>query len=513
MSTFLGFLKPSPMMAYLVQMAIRLVHLHRVLKPTGSLYLHCDPTASHYLKMVLDAIFGATNFLNEITWKRSSAHSDTKQGMRRCGRIRDILLVYTKSTAYTWNPQYTPYSEQYLKSEYRHVMPDGRHYKETDCTAAKPGGQTDYDWRVKRMQERGAKWEADLDNEYQEPKAGVEYKAVQPYSGRYWAYSKENMIAFARAGYLIHRSTGMPRIVHFSDELPGVSIQDLWDDIPPVSGKQDMGYPTQKPIALLHRVISASSNPGDVIMDPFCGCGTTIDAVETLNREHPDEPPRKWIGIDITHLSINLIKHRLTRFSPPPEYDVWGEPQSVSGARALAEHERFQFQCWALGLIGARPVGGKPKKGADRGIDGVRFFQDEQKKGVWIAKKMLVQVKSGKVKSPDIRDFVGTMSREQAELGVFLTLEKSTKPMRTEAASAGTYLSPYDGQPYPCVQILTIEQLLKDPHRPNPACLQLPGGAGGPSITMPQAPKHRRKTARQTTIDFDTATDKDDSDA
>ncbi|MBN2583309.1 MAG: restriction endonuclease [Planctomycetes bacterium] len=512
MRTFMDFLRPSPMMAYLVQMAIRLVHLRRVLKPTGSLYLHCDPTASHYLKIVLDGIFGATNFLNEITWKRSSAHSDTKQGMRRCGRIRDILLVYTKSQDYTWNPQYTAYSDDYLQTEYRHVMADGRHYKETDCTAAKPGGDTEYEWRVKRPARKGVGWEADLANEYLKPKAGVEYKGVLPYRGRYWAYSKENMAAFARAGNLIHRSTGMPRIVHFADEMPGVSIQDLWDDIPPVSGNQDMGYPTQKPIALLHRVISASSNPGDVVLDPFCGCGTTIDAVETLNREHPDQPPRKWIGIDVTHLSINLIKHRLTRFSPPPEYDVQGEPASVAGAAALAGQDPYQFQFWALGLVGARPSGGKPKKGADRGIDGVRFFQDEQRRGVWVAKKMLVQVKSGHVKAGDVRDLVGTMSREQSELAVFVTLEEPTQPMRTEAASAGLYTSPYDNQSYPRVQILTVEQLLADPHRPNPSCLQIPGGPGGPNVTLPEAPKHRRKGTHQHAMDFDSPSDDSDDD-
>ncbi len=226
MKTFMNFLKASPMMAYLVQMGIRLVHMHRVLKSTGSLYLHCDPTASHYLKLVLDAIFGPRQLINEIIWKRSSAHSDTKQGMRRCGRIHDVILAYAKGAQYTWNPQYTLYSNGYLSSEYRHEAKDGRLYKETDLTAARPGGDTEYEWRVKRSTGRNRRWEADLSDEFKTPKKGFEYKGVRPYAGRYWAYSKENLIAFANAGHLIHRETGMPRLIQYVDEMPGVSIQE-----------------------------------------------------------------------------------------------------------------------------------------------------------------------------------------------------------------------------------------------------------------------------------------------
>ncbi|MBN1942092.1 MAG: restriction endonuclease [Phycisphaerae bacterium] len=501
MKTFMNFLKPSPMLAYLVQMAIRLVHMHRVLKSTGSLYLHCDPTASHYLKLVLDAIFGAKNFQNEIVWKRSSAHSDTKQGMRRCGRIHDVILFYAKSSAYTWNVQYSAYTDEYRESEYRHSHTNGRGYKETDPTAAKPGGETEYEWRVKRRKKKASRWEADLEDEFNNPKPNFEYKGVRPYQGRYWAYSKANMAKFAREGLLIHRETGMPRIIQFLDDMPGVPIQDMWQDIPPAIGREKMGYPTQKPLELLKRIVLASSNPGDVVMDPFCGCGTTIDAVETINREMKSTgskpvPPRTWIGIDITHLSINLIKHRLTRFSPLPEYDVLGEPESASGAEALFQEDPFQFQYWALGLVGARPHGVGKKKGADKGIDGVRYFQDEQQKGAWLTKTMLVQVKGGHTGAKDIRDFVGTLTREKAEMGVFLTLQPSTKPMRTEAASAGMYHSAWDNQEYPRVQILTVEELIKDPHCPNPACLQLPR-SGGSQHTLPEAPKHRKKSPKQ----------------
>jgi hypothetical protein len=262
-----------------------------------------------------------------------------------------------------------------------------------------------------------------------------------------------------------------------------------------------MGYPTQKPLELLKRIISTSSNPGDVVFDPFCGCGTTIDAVETINREHPELPPRRWVGIDVTHLSINLIKHRLTRFVPPPVYEVHGEPVSLSGAEALAQQDAYQFQFWALGLIGARPIGERKKKGSDRGIDGVRYFQDEQKAGAWLSKKMLVQVKSGHVKSGDIRDFVGTLAREQAEMGVFLTLEEPSAPMKSEAATAGMYLSPWDQKNYPKVQILTIEELLADPYRPNPRCLSIPGGASS-QHTLPEAPKHKGKGSKQMGLEY-----------
>jgi DNA modification methylase len=501
--TFMAFLKPSPMSAYLVQMAVRLVQMHRVLKCTGSLYLHCDPTASHYLKLILDAIFGPKNFINEIVWKRSSAHSDTRQGMRRCGRVHDVILFYAKSANYTWNTQFAAYTDDYTESEYRHVFTNGRGYKETDVTAAKPGGDTEYEWHVKRQRGKGARWEADLKEEHANPKPGFEYKAVRPYRGRYWAYSKANMETFAREGRLVHRETGMPRLIQFLDDMPGVPAQDMWQDIPPAIGKQDMGYPTQKPLDLLLRIVSESSNPGDVVLDPFCGCGTTIDAVETLNRENPDKPPRLWVGIDVAPIAMNLIKSRLaTRFKPLPVFVVLGEPTTAAGAAALAAQDPHDFQTWALGLVGARPAGGKPKKGADKGIDGIRFFQDEQKGGVWVSKKMLVQVKSGHVKAGDVRDLVGTITREAAEMGVFITLEPSTQPMRTEAAAAGTYLSPYDKQAYPKIQILTIEEILKDPHRPNPRCLQIPGGAGGPNVTLPQAPRHKSKRVRQQDMDF-----------
>ena len=298
-----GLSHGKPMQSYLCMMAVRLLEMRRVMKDTASIYLHCDPTASHYLKLLMDAVFGSTSFFNEMTWKRSSAHSDTRQGMRRAGRIRDVVLVYSKTQDYVWNPQYMPYDDDYLQAEYRHVAPDGRRYKETDVTAAKPGGDTEYDWRVKRPASQRARWSADLTDEYLAPRDGWEYRAVSPYRGRYWAYSKSNLIAFWNEGRLIHRETGMPRMMQFADDMPGIPLQDLWDDIPPVLGKERIGYPTQKPLALLERIIRASSNEGDVVLDPFCGCATACVAAENLGR--------RWIGIDISPKAVELVNLRL----------------------------------------------------------------------------------------------------------------------------------------------------------------------------------------------------------
>lgn len=438
----------TDLLAYLAMMASRLVQLYRVLKSTGSLYLHCDPTASHYLKMLLDAVFGPKRFLNEITWKRSSAHSDSKQGMRRCGKIHDVILLYSKTKEYTWNTLYTPYTPEYLESEYRHVDERGRRYKETDLTAAKPGGETDYEWRVRRPVSQGKKkhrWQADLADEWHVPNASWEYRGVKPYNGRYWAYSKANLIQFAREGNLIHRETGMPRLVQYADQMPGISLQDVWDDIPPASGDEDLGYPTQKPAELLERIVLSSSEPGDRVLDPFCGCGTTIAAAQKLGRE--------WTGIDITHLAIGLIKSRLhDTYGDDVKYDVIGEPTTVEGAEELARSDPYQFQWWALGLVGARRA--EEKKGADRGIDGKLYFHDGSAK----TKQIVLSVKAGRLHANYLRDLEGVRNREKAEIGALISFDEPTKPMRKEAASAGFYTSPWGK--HPRLQLLTVADLL-----------------------------------------------------
>jgi len=482
-----GFIGENQMMAYLVMMAARLVELHRVLKPTGSLYLHCDPTASHYLKILLDTTFGARNFRTEIVWKRSAAHSDTKQGRKQHGRLHDVVLFYTKTDQWTWNPVYTPYSKEYVEEFYRYVdAANGRRFRVDNSTAAKPGGDTSYEWRVKRPAGSDNPWQADIEHEYERPEPGWEYKGTPPYKGRYWAYSQANMIEFAKAGRLYHSSSGVPCYKRYLDEMPGVPLQDIWDDIAPVLGKQDLGYPTQKPLALLERIIQASSNPGDVVLDPFCGCGTAVAAAEKLGR--------KWIGIDVTHLAIALMRYRLDSMFPGIKYDVIGEPEDIGAARQLAHDDRYQFQWWACSLIQAKPLGGQEgsktgKKGSDKGIDGVITFLDDN---TGKPKQVMVQVKSGHVKSGDVRDLIGVLDREKAAMGVFVTLEPPTPDMLTEAVKAGKYHSPGWNQDYRRVQILTIEELLQGRQVHMPPTAQ----------TFKQAPKAERAKEGQEGFGF-----------
>lgn len=418
----------SQMGAYLVMMAIRLVELHRVLKPTGSLYLHCDPTASHYLKIVLDAIFGPEHYRNEIIWKRTSARSDS----HRWNSIHDVILFYSKSNTYTWHTQFTAYEESYTEKFYRHVEPGtGRRYASDNLTADGT-----------RNGSSGESWH------------GIDVRA----KGIHWKYTIEKLEELDKIGRIIWpaKEGGVPRYKRYLDEMSGVAIQSIMTDVLPLSAAsaERLGYPTQKPLALLERIISASSNPGDVILDPFCGCGTAVAAAQQLGRQ--------WIGIDITHLSIALQKYRLEQMYPGITFAVIGEPEDLGAARQLGSDDRYQFQWWALSLVRARPLGGESgsktgKKGNDKGIDGIINFIDDT---TGKPKRVLVQVKSGKVKSGDIRDLVGTVQRENAQIGIFVTLEEPSRDMLTEATSAGFYRSPGWGQNYPKLQILTIAQLL-----------------------------------------------------
>lgn len=290
------------MAAFLCWLGVRLMEMRRVLRADGSLYLHCDPTASHYIKALLDGIFGVENFLSEIVWKRTSAHSDTKQGRRLHGHIHDVLLCYKKGNEWTWNPVYTDYDSDYVEDFYKFTEEDtGRRYRKGDLTAAKVGGDTSYEWRVKRP--AGGEWKADLDDEWSEPKEGWEYRGVPPYRGRYWAFSHENMRELEREGRLVYARTGMPQYKRYLDEMPGVALQDIWTDIRPAPRRERTGYPTQKPIALYERIIEASSNPGDVVLDPFAGCATTPIAAERLGRQ--------WVGMDIWDEAYRTVLTRL----------------------------------------------------------------------------------------------------------------------------------------------------------------------------------------------------------
>jgi DNA modification methylase len=428
----------NQMMAYLVEMAVRLVELHRVLKPTGSLYLHCDPTASHYLKLVLDAIFGPDRFVNEIVWKRQTAHSDAAQGAKHFGRLQDVLLLYAKGSSYFWSQPYRPYDQDYVDDFYRYTDEEGRRYRLSDITA--PGGASP-----------------------QKRNPFYEFLGVK----RYWRFSQTRMQELYEQGRIVQSKPGnVPAQKRYLDEMPGMPIGTWWDDIKPVQaqGSERLGYPTQKPLALLERIVEASSRTGDVVLDPFCGCGTALVAAEKLGR--------KWIGIDITYLSIAVMKARLNDHFKV-EAPIIGQPTEVEGARRLAQGEdgRYQFQWWALNLIDARPLGGTEKKGADRGIDGRITFSVGPKGEMGQA---LVSVKSGGVNSGMIRDLKGTLEREGAEIGLFITLEEPSKPMLVEAATAGVYTSPMDGRDYPRIQILSIRELLEEHKKPMLPLLLMP---------------------------------------
>ncbi len=412
-----SFLKENDMMAYLTMMAVRLLELHRVLKPTGCLYLHCDPTAGHYLKLVLDGIFGIQNFINEISWKRTGAHSDAKQGSAHYGRIHDLIFFYSKAPGFKWLPLWKPHNEDYVSSHYTNIDANGRKFRWDNITG--PGGAA----------------------------KGNPYYDVLGVMG-HWRYSKERMAKLIADGYVAIPPSGKkPALKRYLDDQQGSPITDFWDDISPLNSQaqERLGYPTQKPLVLLERIIEASSSEGDVVLDPFCGCGTTIHAAQKLRR--------RWIGIDVTHLAISLIEKRLNDAFPGIAFDIHGTPKDIGGAKALADADKYQFQWWAVSLVNAVPYGGK-KKGADSGIDGHIYFKPDGK----VTEKAIVSVKGGEnVNVAMVRDLAHVVDREKAKIGVFITLAEPTGPMKTEAVKTGFYET--DHGKFPKVQIITIAEL------------------------------------------------------
>jgi DNA modification methylase len=462
MQAFRTFLGTSNMMAYLAMMAPRLAELHRALKPTGSIYLHCDPTASHYLKMLMDAIAGAENFRNEVVWKRTGAHSSAK----KYAPIHDIILYFRKSHQATWNAPRTEYEQEYLDKYYRFDDGDGRLYWRNSLTAAGTRkGSSGLPWR------------------------GIDVAKT----GQHWKFTRETLDQLDAEGriYWPPKEGGFPQIKRYLDELKGKAVSDIWDDIDrinPVGGER-LGFPTQKPEALLERIIRASSNEGDIVLDPFCGCGTAIAAAQKLGR--------RWIGIDITHLAITLIRHRLQdAFGSKinKSYRIVGEPVSLPDAESLAEQDRYQFQWWALGLVGARPTPKDQKKGADKGIDGRIYFHDE--KGTEKTKQVVLSVKSGHIGAKDVRDLAHVVNREKAAIGVLITLKEPTKPMLTEAAGVGFYESVWGKKKHPKMQILTIAELLDGRTIDMPPIRDT-------SVTFKRAPRAKGKKDKQEPLPFD----------
>jgi DNA modification methylase len=439
------YLGKNDLSAYLVMMAVRLLELHRVLKSTGSLYLHCDPTASHYLKVILDQIFGSRNFRNEVIWKRTGAHSSAK----RWGPVHDVILFYTKGENYTWNPTYQAYEEEYLEDQYRFQDDKGRRYAPVDLTGAGVSeGDSGKPWRGIDPKEKGRHWAV--------PGRDKLPSWVNPPEKWEEMTTQEKLDFLDKEGLIYKPPKGKkPRFKRYLETSKGVPIQDVILDIPPLSShsKERLGYPTQKPVALLERIIQASSNRRDVVLDPFCGCGTALVAAQNLDRI--------WIGIDITHLAINLIQARLKRdfgLEPGKDYKVEGTPKDVESARFLFQKDPHQFQLWAVGLLGAQPYGDpkKGKKGGDTGIDGLLYFRDPSGSRL---EKAVIQVKGGdNLETSMVRDLKGVMEREEAAFGFLITLKKPTKGMLREAAKAGSYS--WRSQAYPRLQILTVKELL-----------------------------------------------------
>lgn len=433
-----GFLGENDMMAYLAMMAVRLLELHRVLKPTGSLYLHCDPTASHYLKLLLDGVFGPPNFQNEVIWKRTGSHG----GSRRWGPIHDTILFYSKGSNHTWNRVFQNYDQSYLDNFYRFNDERGRYRLVTLTGAGVRRGDSGAPWRDVDPNVSGRHWAVPataLQNAY--PDRDLSGLSTQ-----------EKLDLLDEAGLVYWPPRGLiPQQKRYVDEADGVQIQDMITDIGPISSQaqERLGYPTQKPLALLERIIAASSNEGDVVLDPFCGCGTAVHAAQKLGRQ--------WLGIDVTHLAISLIEKRMKDAFPGIAFTVEGRPQDLQSALDLAERDKYQFQWWAVSLVDALPFGGK-KKGADGGIDGLIYFKPDGKR----TEKALVSVKGGKnVDVKMIRDLHSAMEREKAPFGVFICAGLPTGPMEREAAAVGVWENEYTGRKHPRLQILTLAELFR----------------------------------------------------
>jgi DNA modification methylase len=452
MQAFRTFLGDSDMMAYLAMMAPRLVELRRVLKATGSIYLHCDPTASHYLKILMDAVLGPQYFRNEIIWKRTTAHSSAK----KFGPVHDVLLYFSRSDEVVWNAPRIGNEPEYLDKYYKYDDGDGRLYWRNSLTAAGTRkGSSGLPWR------------------------GIDVAAT----GQHWKFTQGHLDELDAAGKIYWPpGGGFPQIKRYREELKGVALGDIWTDIDRINqvAAERLGYPTQKPEALLERIIAASSNQGDTVLDPFCGCGTTIAAAQKLGR--------RWVGIDVTNLAISLIRHRLAdTFGAAAEYEVIGEPVSRPDAAQLAHDDPSQFQWWALGLVGARPAEGK--KGADRGIDGRIYFHEGDAAKT---KQIVLSVKAGHVTVSHLRDLLGVLDREKAQIGVLLCMDEPTTSMRKECASAGFYTSPWGK--HARLQMLTVEDLLTGKTIDRPPAQT--------SVTFKRAPKAQTEVRETSPMPF-----------
>lgn len=409
------------MMAYLSMMAPRLLEMRRVLKDTGSIYLHCDPTASHYLKLLMDAVFGSHAFQNEIIWQKIRASKGQTRGF---GAVHDTIFAYRKSDAAFFQRQYVPLEQHRIDQHYSQIEPStGRRYMLDNFTQAGAGGPRRFGDRI-----------------------------IAPPSGKHWIWTQEHIDVGMEQGRLVFTSDNMVRVKRYLEESHGNPVEDIWTDIFPINSQsaERLGYPTQKPEALLKRIIKASSNEGDLILDPFCGCGTTIAVAQSQGR--------MWIGIDITYLAIDVIKKRFekNRIQEGIDFEIDGEPTDVYSAEKLAKKDPFQFQLWCVSKLDATPT---EIKTGDQGVDGIINFIDLTKRDE--AGKGIIQVKGTQTVTPDmVRSLKGTIKSQNADFGILITLKKATHGMVMEAVKNGYAEST---KKFPKIQLLTIEDLFKKP--------------------------------------------------
>ena len=423
-----AYLGECPMMAYLAMMAPRLVEMRRVLKNTGSVYLHCDSTASHYLKLLMDAIFEFKNMRNEIIWQKIRTE---KSQSNQFAKLHDIIFFYTKSEQYAFNQSRLPLSQEYIDKYYNQVEPKtGRRYQ---LISFLQGGQG-------QSRNFGDKW-------------------LEPPMGRHWIWSQERIDEAIRKGLLVFTDPKKPRLKRYLDEYGGRNIGNIWTDIYPINAvaKERLGYPTQKPEALLERIIKASSNEGDLVLDPFCGCGTTVAVAQRTNR--------KWIGIDVTYLAIDIIKKRLEKngIKEGVDFGIDGEPTDAYSAEMLAKKSPFDFQYWCLSRLDATP---SPTKSGDQGVDGIINFPDPTKPDKF--GKGIVSVKGTQAVNPAmVRDLKGTIASQKADFGILITLKNPTQGMTVEAVKEGMahyeYSKGTKQYKIPKIQILTVDDLFKKP--------------------------------------------------
>jgi len=414
----------SDLLAYLISMTLRVTEIYRVLKPTGSFYLHCDPTASHYLKVVLDSVFGPENYRNEIIWRRTNPKSHISQNFPTS---TDTILRYAKSNKYIYHQPYTDHDPDYVETAYKYTDEKGQ-------------------YRLLPL----------LNPNDDRPNLTYEFLGVT----RVWRWTRERMQKAYEDGIVVQLKPGaVPQYKKYLHESKGRTVTNLWDDIKPVAGNEAFGYPTQKPEALLERIIKASSNEGDTVLDAYCGCGTTVAVAERLKRN--------WLGIDITYHSISLILRRMESFGENvmKSIKVDGIPRDIDAAKALATRQddrvRKEFEKWAVLTYTNNRAVINTKKGADKGIDGVVYFAT----GPDTTERMVLQVKSGGVNRAAIATLHGDMEREQAQIATLITLEEPTKPMKEEASKAGLYYHPLMGKNYDKIQIVTVQELIEQEKR------------------------------------------------